>query len=361
MKQIFLRDRVRYLWILGDLAVIAAFYGTRHQRALMNAVADGITGPLKRALGAVCAVVPFSVGEVLIGLSLAALAVYLVWLGITLFRRRWWLLYVGILRLACVLLTLYAVLCLLWGVNYHTDRFQDRSGLYAAAVDPQQLETVTMAYADTLNRLSGQVARDDNGVFAVPREEIYADAPAIYRGAETVYPFLRMKEHVPKRVFFSRLMSRGNFTGLFFPFTGEANLNDDSPACLLPATIAHEMAHQRGFASEQECNFIAVLACEKSGNPVYAYSGALFGFIHLSNALHQADSAAWEEIHRGLNAQVRADLSDNNAYWAQFESKTAEVSQDVYDSFLKSNGEESGIESYGEVVELLAAWYRQEH
>lgn len=57
-------------------------------------------------------------------------------------------------------------------------------------------------------------------------------------------------------------------------------MNDDSPACLLPATIAHEMAHQRGIASEDECNFLAVLTCATSGNAVYEYSGYLMGFVH---------------------------------------------------------------------------------
>lgn len=134
-------------------------------------------------------------------------------------------------------------------------------------------------------------------------------------------------------------------------------MNDDSPACLLPATIAHEMAHQRGIASEDECNFLAVLTCATSGNVVYEYSGYLMGFVHLSNALYRADPAYWEAVHAELNAQVRADLADNNAYWARFESETAELSQSVYDGVLKSYGEESGIQSYGEVVDLLVAYY----
>ena len=61
-------------------------------------------------------------------------------------------------------------------------------------------------------------------------------------------------------MFFSRVMSAMNFTGVYFAFTGESNINVDAPACLIPSTIAHELSHQRGIASEQECNFLAVLA-----------------------------------------------------------------------------------------------------
>ena len=52
-----------------------------------------------------------------------------------------------------------------------------------------------------------------------------------------------------------------------------------------------------------------------------------------------------------------ADLRANNAYWRSFETKSAEISEKIYDSFLKSYGQDSGIHSYGAVVDLLIAWY----
>ena len=66
-------------------------------------------------------------------------------------------------------------------------------------------------------------------------------------------------------------MSAMNFTGFYFPFTGESNVNMDSPAMLLASTCAHELAHQRGIASEQQCNFLAVLACTRCDNANYNY------------------------------------------------------------------------------------------
>ena len=160
-----------------------------------------------------------------------------------------------------------------------------------------------------------------------------------------------------KALVFSEPFSAMDFTGFFFPFTGEANLNVHCPAMYLGSTIVHEMAHLRGIASEQECNFLAVLVCETSGDAAYEYSGALFGFIHLSNALYRADRQAWEALHEELTMEVRMDLHYNNLYWDQFESATGDISHEVYDRFLKGYGEESGIQSYGEVVDLLVAYY----
>ena len=118
---------------------------------------------------------------------------------------------------------------------------------------------------------------------------------------------------------FSRVLSALNFTGFFFPFTGEANLNVDSPECLLPATIAHELAHVRGVAPEQTANFVAILACDTSGDPLYAYSGYLLGYIHLSNALYGASYEKWLEIAQQVCQTANEDILANNAYWRQFE------------------------------------------
>lgn len=359
MRVFFRRHAVLHIWLLCALLAAAAFHLSKENRALMNALAEHVTGPVKETLGALCAEVPFSVAEVALFTAAGIVLLYLGALvgGLIRCRRRGNLLYTRLLGLVCAGVTVYSLFCLLWGVNYYTDGFQERSGLRAKEVSIEELQATTTYFAQKLNETSASVKRDEAGVFDADRSAIYDDAVQVYRGVEQKYPFLALRDHRPKRVSFSKLMSRTNFTGFFFPFTGEANLNDDSPACLLPATIAHEMAHQRGIASEDECNFLAVLTCAMSGNAVYEYSGYLMGFIHLSNALYQADPARWEAVHAGLNAQVRADLADNNGYWARFESETAELSQSVYDGFLKSYGEESGIQSYGEVVDLLVAYY----
>ena len=52
-----------------------------------------------------------------------------------------------------------------------------------------------------------------------------------------------------------------------------------------------------------------------------------------------------------------ADIRANNAYWAQFEGPVSTAWDRVYDSFLKSNGESRGVQSYGTVVDMLMAYY----
>ena len=52
-----------------------------------------------------------------------------------------------------------------------------------------------------------------------------------------------------------------------------------------------------------------------------------------------------------------ADLRADNAYWAQFRGAVAQVSDKVYDGFLKSNGDTDGSKSYGVVTDLLVAYF----
>ena len=359
MRAFFKRHLGVHIWLLGVLALFALYWAGVSSPAAANAVC-AVTQRLKDGYAGLWYLFPFSVVEwfyaaFILG-SLAWLAVLLRRLRV---RRegRGHAAYGGLLGLACLFLTAYGFYCVMWGVNYYADGFQVKSGVYARPVAVEELEQVTARFVRGLEETADQVARDGDGLFAVDREDIFEASPGIYENLSREFPFLARRDRIPKKMFFSRLFSAMNFTGFYSPYTGESSLNVDSPACLLPANIAHELAHQRGIASEQECNFLAIAAATSSEDPVYQYSGYLMGYIHLSNALYRADPTRWERTCGDLPETVRADLRYHSAYWDQFEGLTATVSKAVYDSALKSYGQADGIQSYGTVVDLLTAYY----
>ena len=351
-----------HIWLGADLAVLGLYLALRHDRGLMNGFADRITTPLKGALGRLCALTSLSVMELLYVLAGAAALVYVVGSVIAVVKargRRGRRAYGALLLAADVCLTVYALFCLMWGVNYWTDSFQDRSGITAQPVAAEDLEAVTAYFAQQLADTADSVPRDENGVYAVPKEQILAESRLVYGGVTELFPFLDFRDTGVKAVGCSRFMSIMGFTGVYFACIGESNVNVDSPACLLPSTVAHELAHQRGIAWEQECNFLGVLASVTSGMPDYVYSGWLLGFIHLGNALYETDPEAYWAIRNALPETVSADLRDNNAYWDQFRDNVVEkVSDTVYDAALKSYGDANGMKSYSMVVELLVDYYK---
>ena len=353
-----------HIWLLADLVLLAAFWIAREHRDWMNALERFVSAPIRRSLGSLCYRVSFSVMEVLYVLAAVLVLAYVVWSIAAVVRRktasdRLHRAYSALVGAVCVGLTIYVGFCGLWGVHYYTPSFQDRSGIYAQPVAEEDLLAVTRYFADRLAETADGVERDEQGRFAVPREEILAQSVHAYDAVEEQFPFLEFEDPGVKAVHFSRVMSALDFTGIYCPFTGESNVNVDSPACLLPSTAAHELAHQRSIASEQECNFLAILACTTCGDDAYAYSGWLLGYIHLGNALYRVDPEAYQTIRDSLPPEVRADLTDNNAYWAQFQDTAVQkVSNEVYDRFLKGYGEEQGLQSYGTVVDLLVVYYR---
>ena len=118
-------------------------------------------------------------------------------------------------------------------------------------------------------------------------------------------------------------------TGIFTPYTFEANINIAAPDYNIPATMCHELAHSRGFMREDEANFIGYLACRESDSAEFQYSGTMLALVHSINRLYDADYDAFLEVNALMSEGVRLDFADNNAYWARYEGPVAEVSTAV--------------------------------
>ena len=346
-------------WLLACGAVLALFLLLRENRAAMNVWVYGVTLPFEQAFGRACAALPFSAAELLYVLAAVVAVVLLALMVRYLVRSR----HKGRAVCRCTLfaldlcLTVYAAFCVLWGANYCADDFCDMTDLTPEPVAYEDLVRVTRYFANGLALASQRVARDEAGLFTADRDEILDYADTVYDCLYDEFPLLDMPDQRPKGVFFSKVMSAMNFTGFYFPFTGESNVNMDAPTVLLASTCAHELAHQRGIASEQQCNFLAVLACTCCDDANYNYAGWLLGYIHLSNALYRADPETWQAVRDTLPDTVLADLRANSAYWAHYKGLTATVTQSLNDKMIRSYGDELGTQSYGAVVDLLVKYY----
>lgn len=153
--------------------------------------------------------------------------------------------------------------------------------------------------------------------------------------------------------YLSFAMSRLQLSGYYFPWTGEAHINRQMPRSAWARTAAHERAHQRGFARENEATVMGVLACLGSGDPLVRYSGALGLFIALDREVARRDTAARKQLWDVLPPRVLRDLREEEAFWNAHEGAPARVSERVNDTYLKAQGVVSGIVSYSETTRLF--------
>jgi hypothetical protein len=163
-----------------------------------------------------------------------------------------------------------------------------------------------------------------------------------------------------KPVIASGVMSRLGISGVFFPLTGEANVNRFTPDSQLPLSMAHEKAHQRGITSEDEANFVGFLAAASSSDPYARYSALLFAQRQLLNELRALDEGRAADLVAARLPGVQRDVEDAAAYWRQFEGPPRRAQETINDTYLRLNGVDGGIESYQMSARLLVQYARQQ-
>ncbi len=345
------------------LAAVIAVSIMRGSDEAMVWLYNSVTHPYHLFMSKLCSHVGFSVAELIYAAAIIGLGVYLVYAVYRLLAKPEKLrqTYRLALTFAMAALIFWAGLTVMWTPCYYAPGFAEQSGVDDGPVEYEELETVTRWFALLASEYAEEVERDADGAYIADRDSVLDRAAEVFEGVAELYPFLGGEAIRPKPIYFSRIMSYLDFTGFFFPMTGEANLNMDSPAFLLPSTSQHETAHQRGVAAEQECNFVAVLACLESEYADFRYAGAALAYIYLGNALAGVNYDKYGEVYYSLSETVRADLKAQSAYWDEFRDSVAQkASNTVYDSFLKSNGQELGMQSYGQCVNLLVHYYIDE-
>lgn len=297
---------------------------------------------------------PFSLSEAGLYLLLAAGVYFAVRQ-----YKKWKRLVIGIACLCGGLLFLYTANC---GVNYYAASFSDYTGLETGLYTKEELQTLCQYLTQQINVCAeeGSQARYGENRQLWRREGVRAMQRLAESGGEKRQDLSCLGGYypLPKEWMISRILSVQQLCGIYLPFFVEATFNGEMPDYNIPHTICHELSHLKGFMREDEANFIGYLACVSSENPGFRYSGYLTGWVYVGNALADADVEAYLELQKQLDPRAAEDLQENSVFWNHFDGAVAEASNRFNDTYLKMNSQEDGVKSYGRMVDLMLAYYK---
>ncbi|MDR3309886.1 MAG: DUF3810 domain-containing protein [Oscillospiraceae bacterium] len=366
------RILLRYIFATGLPALLAAlFFLLRGNMPAMTA-SRSVANYVRFALSSATRVAPFSVLEVAAVLLATLITGLLVKAVTALIRRNPRLALRRAAAAAAIVLWGISSFLWVWCSGYYAKPVYASGGLTNAPLTVEQLRAAAEIFLAGANECAPLVPRDANGVMTETAAELIKRAPkaADYAALRDEFPSLaRVGAARVKPMIISKIMSRTGYTGIYFALTGEANVNADIPPLLLPATAAHELAHSFGVAPENQANFFGIVAAVKSGDATFRYSGYLLGLIELGNALAGVSPDDYFELRGRYGDLVNADLQRDAEYWEAVRKSTgngklddavtafADAVDKTYDNFLVSQGQESGLRSYGECVNLLAEYF----
>lgn len=321
---------------------------------------SGIASYPRAALAYLTNLLPFSLAEYIILCSPLIIAVF-----IRLASKKtdtWTSTFRYTFNLIAVAALIYASFLINFSAGYYTTSLNRRLGLEREKVSARQLNDTAENLLDGMDECIGGVEFSYGGASYMPytQRELNKKLNEAYKKACDKYTFLSRFSSSPKPVMLSEPWTYTHIAGVYTFFTGEANVNINFPDYTLPFTSAHEMAHQRGIAREEEANFIAFLVCMESDDDYIRYSAYASAFEYVASSLNGADGEMYKKLYisRVPSAFKKEMISYNEFFERYRENTAAKVAGKINDSHLKMHGEEAGEKSYGLVVDLLVAYYK---
>ena len=264
---------------------------------------------------------------------------------------------------------LVSVLCAVWVIfvwnfapGYYGTTLDRKLGLDRCKVSAQDLYQTALILTGQLQELSDELVfpgEDSSSVMPYTVSEMNQKLMEAYDRYSETHDFPDQFYSRVKPVMLSEPMSYTHITGVYSFFTGEANINVNFPDYTIPFTAAHELAHQRGVAREDEANMTAFLVCMESDDAYIRYSALLNVYEYVASALWSADRELYKSMYSTLTSEV---LQEERAYSIFFEkyreNVAANVSEATNNAYLQSQGSSEGTRSYNMVVDLTVAYYR---
>lgn len=330
---------------------VIAFFPETVERIYSNGLYIFISKISRTLLGKI----PFSVGDVIYGILIIYLLIQL-WKTRKLWRLQW---KNNLLKISNVLSVAYFLFHFLWAFNYYRVPLFEKMSIQREYSD-EDLYAFTEKMILKTNEIQYQITKNKNDKVTNPysQDSIFKMTQNGYDALAKQYPFFKYETQSRKKSLFSLPLTYMGFGGYLNPFTNEAQVNYKLPMVGFPNVICHEMAHQMGFASESECNFIGFLACVKNDDLYFQYSAYSNALRYCMNNVGMKDEKKFNYFKAKINLGILENYKETDAFWKQYDTFIDKGFHAFYDQFLKMNQQQDGIESYSKFVDLLINYYQ---
>jgi uncharacterized protein DUF3810 len=244
-----------------------------------------------------------------------------------------------------------------WGLNYQRLPLAETLGFDRAPTRAGELESIGLQIVSGVNS-NFDLARGSGERPTPPAPDtILKTVEQAFQNETLLGDASRGTFSDPKKLALSRLTSWAGVSGFYIPFTGEVTFNANVPAFDLPMVIAHHKAHQRGYAREDEANFIGYVVCINSTEPYVRYSGYLYG-LKVLEVLSKGNVDRYNDLLSRINEGPRADLRARSEFWEGTKSPTlSAVSRRIFSAYLRVNRVHGGVKNFDEDVPLIIGYY----
>ncbi|MDE1190733.1 MAG: DUF3810 domain-containing protein [Arachidicoccus sp.] len=355
MKGFFSKRKNIVLFILLGLCIIINLV-SRSAYFVEAYYTSGIYITISKALREAFGRLPFSLGDILYAVLIVFLLFRIIRFFRKLFKRKTDKKYLSkcFYTIAFLILFVYFLFNMLWGINYnrlgiaHQLKLTISKRYSTKELDSLAKDLIVKANANRL--LLGRK------IFFPNNKTLYNEAVQSYRNAENIYPFLQYQTPSIKSSIFNLPVTYLGTSGYYNPFTGEAQVNTMLPKFTLPYVVCHEMAHQLGYAAEDEANFAGYLSASSSFDPLFKYSVYLDLYLFANRELFFRDSSAAKKNYAMLDTLVKIDLHEYKSFGMKYENPIEKITSKLYSQYLKANQQPQGIETYSNVTAWLIAY-----
>ena len=353
-------EKKRKKWLILILLLVAIFIKlfAFNSRWVEKYYSNGFYVFISKTLRILFGWLPFSIGDLL---YTAAIIWLLLWLvrSVKLIVRKQLTkqkLATGMRRFIQLVLLVYIVFNVLWGLNYNRKGIAFQLQLHPQPATKEDLLRLTQTLLQKVNTARKNLPEQ---VQYLSHQQSFTEAVAAYGNAKKNYPFLQYQFSSIKPSLYSLAGNYFGYSGYYNPFSAEAQVNVKVLPFTLPYTTCHEMAHQLGYATEDEANFVGYLAAKSSPDPQFQYSVYYDLFAYANGELFLYDSAASRNNYRQLDTLVQRDIKTERIFWQHYENAIEPIITLLYGNYLKANNQPAGMKTYSHVTAWLIEYQKK--